>query len=326
MRNFLAEHLDEIAGGRMFALKKANNALRPIVIGSLRRRCAARLGAAEVRSNVATFFMSQHTNLIQFGGKSGGAICYAQVTKLLAAAWAQHSDDNPLVVIQLDLVNAYSSADQQAQFDVLAGRASKSYDNGHVQVGDDIPFPSSLYHYWSYFESMQRTASTLHFWVSSDYQGQAHKIACSKGGEQGDAFETVRFALTTFPSFGRVFARHAACTGEAICDDVFIVAPLAEGLALVAEFKQALKQDLDLNVSNFNCFFLGDWINNDNHARSLFHNALQANPQLACLRGIDAGISTMGLRVAVVPSGNDEWVQQFVQEKASALILQSRSM
>jgi len=55
-----------------------------------------------------------------------------------------------------------------------------------------------------------------------------------------------------------VFARHAACTGAAICDDVFIVAPLAEGLALVAEFKQALKQDLDLNVSNFNCFFLGD--------------------------------------------------------------------
>ena len=50
---------------------------------------------------------------------------------------------------------------------------------------------------------MQDTASTLHF---SDYQGQAHKIACSKGGQQGDAFETVRFAVTTFPSFGRVFA------------------------------------------------------------------------------------------------------------------------
>jgi len=40
---------------------------------------------------------------------------------------------------------------------------------------------------------MQGTASTLHF---SDYQGQAHKIACSKGGQQGDAFETVRFAVT----------------------------------------------------------------------------------------------------------------------------------
>ena len=32
-----------------------------------------------------------------------------------------------------------------------------------------------------------------------------------------------------------------------------------------------------------------------------------------------AGISTTGLRVAVVPIGNDERAQQFVQEKASAV-------
>ena len=232
--DFLAGHFDEIAGGRMFALVKANNSLRPIVIGSLWRRCAAHLGVADVNSNVATFFMSQYTNFIQFGGESGGC---AQVTQLLAAAWAQHSDENPLVVIQLEIVK-------------------------------------------SYFESMQGTASILHF---SDYQGRAHKIACNKGGQHGDAFETVRFAFTTLPSFGRVFARHVACTGAAFCDDVFIVAPLAEGLALTVELKQVLKQDLDLNldVPRFNCFFPGDQINDDDHARALFQNALQANPQLA---------------------------------------------
>ena len=152
---------------------------------------------------------------------------------------------------------------------------------------------------------MQGTASTLHF---SNYQGQAHEIACSRGGQQGDAFETVRFAVTTFPSFGRVFARCAACTGATICDDVFIVTPLAEGPAPAAELKQVLKQDLafDLDVPKFNCFFPGDRINNDNHARDLFQNALQANPQLACLSGMDAGISTTGLRVAGVPIGNGE--------------------
>jgi len=53
--DFLAEHLDENAGGRMFAFEKANKSLRPIVIGSLWHRCAARLGVAEVRSNVARF-------------------------------------------------------------------------------------------------------------------------------------------------------------------------------------------------------------------------------------------------------------------------------
>ena len=93
----------------MFALENANNSLRPIVIGSLWRRCAARLGVAEVRSNVTTFSMSQYTNFIQFGGESDcpGATRCAQVTQLLAAAWAHHSDENPLVVIQLDIVNAY---------------------------------------------------------------------------------------------------------------------------------------------------------------------------------------------------------------------------
>jgi len=57
-----------------------------------------------------------------------------QVTQLLAAAWLQHSDENPLVVIQLDIANAYFSTNRLAKFDVLAGRAFKSYDNGHVQV------------------------------------------------------------------------------------------------------------------------------------------------------------------------------------------------
>jgi len=46
-------------------------------------------------------------------------------------------------------------------------------------VGDDIFCLSSLYHYWSYFESMQGTAFTLRF---SDYQAQAHKIVCGKDG------------------------------------------------------------------------------------------------------------------------------------------------
>jgi len=68
------------------------------------------------------------------GGESDGATRCVQVTQLLAAAWLQHSDENPLVVIQLDIANAYFSTNRLAKFDVLAGRAFKSYDNGHVQV------------------------------------------------------------------------------------------------------------------------------------------------------------------------------------------------
>ena len=131
----------------MFALEKANDSLRPIVIGFLWRLCAARLGIAEVRSNVANLFISQYMKFIQLGGESDRATRSAQVTQILAAEWARHSIKNTLVVIQLDIVNAYPSADRQAQFDVLAGRVSKSYDNGHVQLEDDIPCPSSFCHY-----------------------------------------------------------------------------------------------------------------------------------------------------------------------------------
>ena len=41
----------------------------------------------------------------------------------------------------------------------------------------------------------------------------------------------------------------------------------------------------------------------ESHTRALFQNALHANPQLACLSGMDAGISTTGLPVTGVPGG-----------------------
>ena len=78
-----------------------------------------------------------------------------------------------------------------------------------------------------------------------------------------------------------MFARHTACTATAICDDIFIFAPLAEGLALTAKLKKVLKQALDLDLPKFNYLFPGDRIHDDDHARTLFQNALQANSQLA---------------------------------------------
>jgi len=81
---------------------------------------------------------------------------------------------------------------------------------------------------------MQGQALTLHF---TDQRGQPHHLTCSKDGRQGDGFETVRFAVTIHPSSGRVFQRHPACKGAAIFDDIFVVAPLQEALALVAELK-----------------------------------------------------------------------------------------
>jgi len=62
--------------------------------------------------------------------------------------------DNPLVVMQLDIINTFCSVRRQAQVDVLAEKASTSYDNGNVRDGYMIPCAPSLRKYWGYFQSM----------------------------------------------------------------------------------------------------------------------------------------------------------------------------
>jgi len=219
--------------------------------------------------------------------------------------------------MQLDIINAFCSVSRQAQFDILAEMASKSYDNGNLNNGDMIPCAPSLHKYWDYFQSMQGHASTL---LLTDHRGQPHHLTCSKGGQQGDGFETVRFAVIIHPSIGRVFQRHPAC--KAICDDIFVVAPLQEALALVAELKLILKQylDLDLDVPRFNCYVPGNRLDDD-QARELFKDTLANRQSFSDLAAMDAGVSTKGLHVAGVPIGDDAWATKFVAEKVEAFIL-----
>ena len=85
----------------------------------------------------------------------------------------------------------------------MAGKASRSYDDGRVQVGDELPRPRT--------------------------------------GQQGDGLETIRFAVTFHPSIGRVCARHLDFKVVGICDDIFIIARLSKALSCAAEMKKILK-------------------------------------------------------------------------------------
>ena len=94
----------------------------------------------------------------------------AQFVQLLLANHVDHDASDPLVAVQLDASNAFCSVARQPQFDVLAGKASRPYDDGRVQVGDELPRPRTLDKYWGYFLSMQGIASTMRF---SDNQGHS---------------------------------------------------------------------------------------------------------------------------------------------------------
>jgi len=59
--------------------------------------------------------------------------------QLLLANHVDHDVSDPLVAVQLDASNAFRSVSRQPQFDVLAGKASRSYDDGRVQADRDHP-------------------------------------------------------------------------------------------------------------------------------------------------------------------------------------------
>jgi len=155
----------------------------------------------------------------------------------------------------------------------------------------------------------------------SDNQGVTHQLPCSKGGQQGDGLETICFAVTVRPSIGRVCERHLGCKVVGICDDIFIIARLSKNLSCAAEMKKILKADLDmdLNVSTFNVFFPGTSFSLDT-ARSALDLAVRADPFLADLAAMGAGVSTDGMRVAGVPVGVDAWVKNFDAKKARSVI------
>ena len=121
--------------------------------------------------------------------------------------------------------------------------------------------------------------------------------------------------MTVHPSIGRVCARHLDCKVLGICDDIFIIVRLSvQSLVVRGGNEKILKADLDrdLNVPKFNVFFPDTSFTLDT-ARSALDSAVRADPALADLAAMGAGVSTDGIRVTGVPVGVDAWVKTFVE-------------
>jgi len=99
--------LSEAAGNKFFALEKPNDSVRLVIIGSTWRRVLASLSVAEVNSDVANFLMSTYDNFLKFACQKDGATRCAQITQLIASNSEAHDVDNPLVVMQIDIINAF---------------------------------------------------------------------------------------------------------------------------------------------------------------------------------------------------------------------------
>ena len=152
--------------------------IRPLLCGSIFRRCFASLAAASITDECTEYFTRSFPNFLQCAGglKDGTSIC-AKILQLL--------DDAPVpegtvwALLEIDLKNAFNEALRQAAFDVITGKAAREYDNGKVKVGDDLPSFPGLWRFFEYFRAMPDTASTLRY---VDHKGQVHHVSGTSGG------------------------------------------------------------------------------------------------------------------------------------------------
>ena len=192
------QYAQENAGGHLFAFFKPQGGIRPLLCGSILRRCFASLAAASITDECAAYFTTAFPNFIQCAGglKDGNSLC-AKIPELFDSE--KRPEDKIWALLEIDIKNAFNEALRQAAFDVIAGTASREYDNGRVKPGDDMRSLDALCRFFGYFRAMHDTASTLRY---VDHKGQVHHVEGSIGGQQGDPMEMIRFCASIHPTLG----------------------------------------------------------------------------------------------------------------------------
>jgi hypothetical protein len=135
---------------------------------------------------------------------------------------------------------------RQASFDTLTGKATKPYDDGPVQPGDDIPTIKELRPFLGYFNAKHSTGSNNRY---PDHRGRTHHVKGTTGGQQGDGLEMMRYSLSQHPIMCRVFARHRSARRVGFADDLNIYAALKTALKVLVEMRQRLGKDAKLSFN-----------------------------------------------------------------------------
>ncbi len=124
--DFHPSHIQEYAGGLLFALEKPakdGGGIRPIICGESWRRCFASLAANAVWGPISHIFTSTYENFLQTAGLQDGASHCAKIFSSMYAALSSDPSD-PDVIIKLDISNAFNVLCRQLTLDVLGGKAS----------------------------------------------------------------------------------------------------------------------------------------------------------------------------------------------------------
>eukprot|EP00961_Rhodomonas_salina_P115911 1560025-Rhodomonas_salina.1 len=108
---------------------------------------------------------------------------------------------------------------RSAIFDAIVGTASKEYDGGHVQPGEDVECPANFRDFMSFLEAHYYDPSILTF-LSRD--GGVHQLRGECGVQQGDPAAASMFATGQQPVLIRLAKRHERVFIVAYADNIFL--------------------------------------------------------------------------------------------------------
>ena len=149
--------------------------------------------------------LDTYTNFKQLAlSKDGDSHClyflYAPYSDPVFTSAEDEAD--PILIVKLDILNAFGSLCARLVLDVLSGKESRDYASG---IKIDEEFETAVHELRAYFGffKLARTCETILRIYS--YDGDTNYVKCKTGGLQGDSPEFTVFCHVTLHLWGRVF-------------------------------------------------------------------------------------------------------------------------
>jgi hypothetical protein len=217
--SFLPEFAPEYTGSYLIALQKPSGGIRGMAPVDIWRRATGNAIVQSTQKTVAKKCVETYENFKQLALSKGGA---SHCLYLLNAAYSDpaftstEDAEDPMVIMQLDIKNAFGCLCARLVLDVLSGKASRDYACG-IKVDEE--FETAVYElraYFGFFKLAHTCESVLRFY---SYDGVTNYLKLKTWVLQGDCPEFMIFCIVTLHLWGILFRKYPELRGLAYADD-----------------------------------------------------------------------------------------------------------
>jgi hypothetical protein len=224
-----------------------------------------------------------------------------------------------MVIMQLDVKNAFGCLCARLVLDVLSGKASRDYACG---IKIDEEFETAVYElraYFGFFKLARTCESILRFY---SYNGATNYLKLKTGGLQGDCPEFMVFCHVTLHLWGILFRKYPELRGLAYADDENTVGRLSLALQLFGEAQPMFKEDGNLDFNIGKTKFLAKGPISASHLYERAKHFLRTIPAIQHLANefTQEMFSVEGIEVLGTPIGTDNYIRNFVAQNCLKIV------